>query len=193
MSGFSQYAAHRQDENIIERKIYRICLCWSQDTKGAVSRATDMSSSSPGSWCSLSLLPPPTCGFCQGQDTSFLSGVGGWGECRAVLAELAWAPSCLSFTFLADGTERIAAGQSARWIESSPGRSLPSCSTVDKWTLETDGAICNPNYRRQIQWRGKYYLPSLPTDGQPSTYFQATRYGFNYLYLKFQLGMVIWV
>lgn len=67
------------------------------------------------------------------------------GKLGAVLAELAWDPSRLSSTFLADGTERMVAGQSVGWIESSPARLLPSWSTIDKWTLEPDGAICNPN------------------------------------------------
>lgn len=61
---------------------------------------------------------------------------------------------------------RVAAGQKWGPVESSPGMLLPSCSTADKWILETDGAICKPNWRRQIQWRGKQYLPSPPTDGQ---------------------------
>ena len=85
---------------------------------------------------------------------------------QALLAELAWDPSCPLSIFLPDGTGGWRLVRSEGWIESSPGKLLPSCSTADKWILETDGAVGNPNYRRRIQGRGKPCLPSLPTDGQ---------------------------
>lgn len=189
MSGFSQYAVHRQDENIIERKIYRVRLYWSQGTKGIVSQATEMSSCSWGSSGFLGRSPPWTCGWVlSGQDAASLLQEG-W----AILAEQARGPSNPLLTLLTNGMERKVAGQSEGWIESSPGRSWPSCLTADKWILETDGAVCNPNERRQVQWWGKQHLPSLPTDGQASTYGPATGYDFNYLYVKSKLGMVIWV
>lgn len=56
-----------------------------------------------------------------------------------------------------------------------------------------DGAIHNQIEERQIQWRSQATLPSLPTDGQAPLITQLQRYTLNYLCLKFQLGMVIWV
>lgn len=50
---------------------------------------------------------------------------------------------------------RMAAGRGEGRIESSPGRSLPSLSTADKWNLGTDGGVCNPNSRRRSQRRGQ--------------------------------------
>ena len=112
------------------------------------------------SGCSPSLFPPWIEGF-----------VGSWTH------SLCWRKVCspgraglrsqLSMVNLSCRWDRrMVAGQKWGVVESSPGRLLPSCSTADKWILETDGAICKPNWRRQIRWRGKYYLPSLPTDGQ---------------------------
>lgn len=138
------------------------------------------------SWAAL--LPGLVGGFYRGQDAASLLQEG-W----AILAEQARGPSNPLLTLLTNGMERKVAGQSEGWIESSPGRSWPSCLTADKWILETDGAVCNPNERRQVQWWGKQHLPSLPTDGQASTYGPATGYDFNYLYVKSKLGMVIWV
>lgn len=179
MSGFSQYAAQQQDEDVIERNIYRMFLCGSQDTKGVVSRETAMCSYSPvqGAF-PASFLP----------DWRVLWGT--WcipfvGGKQAVLAELAWDRSCPLSIFLTDGTGGRRLVRSEGWIESSPGKLLPSRSTADKWTLETDGAVCNPNYRRQIQGRGKLCLPLCQQMDRLSTYYPATRYTFNYPYLKF--------
>ena len=165
MSGFSQYVARQQDENIIERKTYKACLCWSQDTlpKRVVSQATETY------WDSPVQGALPAC-FHLGLRVLWGAGqipfVGGK---RALLAELAWDPSCPwdpAVHLSCRWDRRMVAGQKWGAIESGPGRLLPSCSTADKWVLETDGVICKPNWRRQIQWRGKHYLPSLPTDGQ---------------------------
>ena len=98
-----------------------------------------------------------------------------WGFCgepdkfllleESVLSWLSW-PEIPAVHLSCRWDRRMVAGQKWGAIESGPGRLLPSCSTADKWVLETDGVICKPNWRRQIQWRGKHYLPSLPTDGQ---------------------------
>ena len=155
MSGFSQYAACQQDETIIEREIYKMCLCWSQDTKGVVSQATEMCLSSPSSQRFPSLSPPWTRGFCWEQDAPHC-----WRK-----AGLSW-PSCprdpswpLSI-FVADGT-------GGRWlVRVNPARKVFALLLEwRRWVLETDGAIRSPNSRRQIQWRDERYLPSLPTDG----------------------------
>ena len=139
------------------------------------------------SGCSPSLFPP-WIEVCLGSRTHSLCW---WEACFPGRADLRSQLSMVNVSCRWD--RRVAAGQKWGPVESSPGRLLPSCSTADKWILETDGSICKPIEEGRFNGEvNSTYLLCQQMD-KLSTYYPATRYTFNYLCLKFQLGMVIWV
>lgn len=100
-------------------------------------------------------------------------------------------PPIVSLSLRWDG--RMAAGQSEGRVESSPERLLPSCLTADKriWKQMAPSATQITRGRFSGERNSTYFL--CQQMDRLSTYDPGTRHSFNYLYLKFQLGMVIWV
>lgn len=189
MSGFSQYVARQQDENITERKTYKVCLCWSQDTlpKTVVSWATEMCWDSPVQGALPACFFPGLRVLWGARHIPFVGG-----KC-ALLAELAWDPSCPWSIFLADETGGWWLGRSEGWLNPAQEGYYPLAQ------LQISGfwkqMVPSANQIEEGRFTGEAsttYLLCQQMD-KLSTYYPATRYTLNYLCLKFQPGMVIWV